>query len=198
MQVIVNGESRRAPDGSTVAGLLAGMGIDPAEALVRLFDENKSSPNVIFFSMNEDDVKYALKTPWVSVGADSGAVTPAARASGAGAHPRAYGTFPRVAGHYVRDEKLFSLEEAVRKMTSQAADRVHLLDRGILRPGMKADIIVFDPQAIRDVSTYEDVHHFSEGISDVVVNGTQVLSAGKITAALPGRVLRGAGYRSGK
>jgi N-acyl-D-amino-acid deacylase len=178
--------------------IAAGMGIDPAEALVRLFDENKSSPNVIFFSMNEDDVKYALKTPWVSVGADSGAVTLAARAAGAGAHPRAYGTFPRVAGHYVRDEKLFSLEEAVRKMTSQAADRVHLLDRGILRPGMKADIIVFDPQAIRDVSTYEDVHHFSEGISDVVVNGTQVLSAGKITAALPGRVLRGAGYRSGK
>ena len=174
------------------------MAIDPAEALIRLFDENQSSPNVIFFSMNEDDVKYALKTPWVSVGADSGAVTPAGRAAGAGNHPRAYGTFPRVAGHYVRDEKLFTLEEAVRKMTSQAADRVHLLDRGILRPGMKADIIVFDPQAIRDVSTYEDVHHFSEGISDVVVNGTPVLSGGMMTVALPGRVLRGAGYRREK
>jgi N-acyl-D-amino-acid deacylase len=178
--------------------IAAGMGIDPAEALVRLYDENKTSPGVIFFSMNEDDVKYALRTPWVSVGADSGSVTPAARAAGAGAHPRAYGTFPRVAGHYVRDEKLFTLEEAVRKMTSQAADRAHLLDRGILRPGMKADIIVFDPLAIRDVATYEDVHHFSLGVRDVVVNGMPVLYGGEMTAALPGRVLRGAGYRSGK
>jgi N-acyl-D-amino-acid deacylase len=178
--------------------IAAGMGVDPAEALARLYDANKTSPGVIFFSMNEDDVKYALRTPWVSVGADSGSVPPAARAAGAGSHPRAYGTFPRVAGHYVRDEKLFTLEEAVRKMTSQAAGRVHLFDRGILRPGMKADIIVFDPQTIRDVSTYEDVHHFSEGISDVVVNGMPVLYGGRMTAALPGRVLRGAGYRGGK
>jgi N-acyl-D-amino-acid deacylase len=100
-----------------------------------------------------------------------------------------------VAGHYVRDEHLFTLEEAVRKMTSQAAGRVHLDDRGILRPGMKADLLVFDPERIRDVSTFDDPHRFSEGIDDVIVNGKPVLQNGIMTPALPGRVLRGRGYR---
>ena len=112
-----------------------------------------------------------------------------------GVHPRAYGTFPRVLGHYVRDEKLFTLEEAVRKVTSQAADRANLSERGVLRPGMKADLVVFDPNQIRDVATYEDPHHFSEGVIDVVVNGVPVLREGQMTSALPGRVLRGRGYR---
>jgi N-acyl-D-aspartate/D-glutamate deacylase len=108
----------------------------------------------------------------------------------AGAHPRAYGTFPRILGHYVRDVHLFTLEEAVRKMTSLAASRAHFTDRGILRAGMKADVVVFDPATIRDASTYEDPHHFSEGISDVIVNGRSVLRDGKMTGVLPGRVLR--------
>ena len=90
----------------------------------------------------------------------------------AGAHPRAYGTFPRVVGHYVRDAKLFSLEEAVRKMTSLAASRAGLQDRGVLREGMKADVIVFDPAKVQDRSTYEDPHHFSEGVAHVIVNGS--------------------------
>jgi N-acyl-D-amino-acid deacylase len=107
-----------------------------------------------------------------------------------GAHPRAYGTFPRILGHYVRDEHLFTLEEAVRKMTSLAASRAGFTDRGLLAPGKKADVVVFDPQVIRDVSTYEDPHHFSVGISNVIVNGTLVLRDGKMTAQLPGRVLR--------
>src|SRR4029079_4759447 len=123
--------------------------------------QTKVSPRVIFFSMNEDDVKYALKQPFVSIGADSGSPTPEARALNRAVHPRGYGTFPRVLGHYVRDEKLFSLEEAVRKMTSQAADRTHLDERGVLHPGMKSDIVIFDPEQIRDVSTYDDPHHFS-------------------------------------
>src|SRR5207253_10084518 len=160
-----------------------------------LFTETTSSPNVIFYGMSEDDVRYALKQPWVSIGADSGAPSPSARAANAAVHRRAYGTFPRVAGHYVRDEHLFTLEEAVRKMTSQAADRVHLDDRGILRPGMKADVIVFDPERIRDVSTFDDPHRFSEGIDQVIVNGKPVLQNGVMTPALPGRVLRGRGYK---
>jgi dihydroorotase/N-acyl-D-amino-acid deacylase len=168
----------------------------PEEALVRLFLETTGSPSVIFFSMNEADVQTALRQPWVSVGADSGAPTPQARAAGVAVHPRAYGTFPRVVGHYVRDEHLFSLEEAVRKMTSQAADRANLRDRGILRPGMKADIVVFDPAKIRDVATYDDPHHFSEGVVDVVVNGVPVLRDGAMTPALPGHVLRGNGYKN--
>jgi dihydroorotase/N-acyl-D-amino-acid deacylase len=174
--------------------IAAMMQTTPEEALVRLFSETTGSPSVIFFSMNEADVQTALRQPWVSIGADSGAPTPQARAAGVAVHPRAYGTFARVAGHYVRDEHLFSLEEAVRKMTSQAADRANLRDRGVLRPGMKADIVVFDAAKIRDVATYEDPHHFSEGVLDVVVNGVPVLRDGVMTAALPGRVLRGNGY----
>ena len=171
------------------------MNVTPEEALMRLFADTPMSPSVIFFSMNEDDVQYALKQPWVSVGSDSGSPTPQARATQAGVHPRAYGTFPRVLGHYVRDVKLFTLEEAVRKVTSQAADRAQLADRGLLRPGMKADIVVFDPEKIRDVATYEDPHHFSEGVIDVVVNGVAVLRDEQMTDALPGRALRGRGFK---
>ncbi|HEY3056212.1 MAG TPA: amidohydrolase family protein [Thermoanaerobaculia bacterium] len=170
------------------------MGTTQEEALARLFSETNVSPRVIFFSMDESDVQYALKQPWVSVGADSGSPTPADRAANSAVHPRGYGTFPRVAGHYVRDVKLFTLEEAVRKMTSQAADRAHLEDRGVLRPGMKADIIIFDPNAIRDAATFEDPHHFAEGVSSVIVNGVPVLWDGAMTPALPGRTIRGRGY----
>ncbi len=170
------------------------MGVPQEEALARLFSDTNVSPRVIFFSMDENDVQYALKQPYVSIGSDSGAPTPADRAANDAVHPRGYGTFPRVAGHYVRDVKLFSLEEAVRKMTSQAADRARLDDRGILRPGMKADIIVFDPGLIRDVSTFDDPHHFSEGVSSVIVNGVPVLREGAMTSALPGRTIRGRGY----
>lgn len=164
------------------------MSVTPAEAAMRLFEVSNSSPIAIYFGLSEEDMKLALKQPWVSVGSDSGAVVGAAR--DVGAHPRAYGTFPRILGHYVRDEHLFTLEEAVRKMTSLAASRAGFADRGTLREGMKADVVVFDPKAIRDVSTYEDPHRYSEGISAVIVNGKAVLNGGKMTDALPGRVLR--------
>ncbi len=175
--------------------IAAELGTTPEEALMKLFSETPTSPSVIFFSMNEPDVQFALEQPWVSIGSDSGSPTPQARATAASTHPRAYGTFPRVLGRYVRDEKLFTLEEAVRKMTSQAADRAQLADRGVLRPGMKADLVVFDPARIRDVATYEDPHHFSEGIIDVIVNGVPVLRDEQMTDTLPGKVLRGRGYR---
>lgn len=178
-----------------VEDIAAEMGVAPEETMMKLYEQTKGSPNVIFFSMSEDDVQYALKQPWVSIGADSGSPTPNARARNLAVHPRAYGTFARVAGHYVRDTKLFTIEEAVRKMTSQAADRAHLYDRGVLRAGMKADIIVFDPATIRDAATFDDPHHFAEGVSDVIVNGVPVLRDGKVTEALPGRTVRGKGYR---
>ncbi|HEY6139061.1 MAG TPA: D-aminoacylase [Thermoanaerobaculia bacterium] len=160
----------------------------PAEAALRLFEVSNSSPIAIYFGLSEEDLQLAMKQPWVAVGSDSGAVVGAMK--DVGAHPRAYGTFPRILGHYVRDVHLFTLEEAVRKMTSLAAARAGFRDRGILRVGMKADIVVFDPNTIRDVSTYEDPHHFSEGISAVIVNGAPVLREGKMTGALPGKVLR--------
>lgn len=159
---------------------------DPAEEALRMFEKEISSPLAIFFSLSEDDMKYALQQPWVAVCSDSGAVVNRDK----GAHPRAYGTFPRILGRYVREEKLISLEEAIRKMTSLAASRAGLSDRGVLREGMKADVVVFDPMKVRDVSTYDDPHHFSEGIDDVVVNGKAVLRGGKMTGALPGGILR--------
>jgi len=165
------------------------MNTTPQEAALRLFEASNSSPIAIYFGLSEDDLQLAMKQPWVAVGSDSGAVVGPMRDFGA--HPRAYGTFPRILGHYVRDVHLFSLEEAVRKMTSLAASRAHFADRGLLRPGMRADVVVFDPATIRDVSTYEDPHHFSEGISNVIVNGKPVLRDGKMTGALPGRVVGG-------
>jgi N-acyl-D-aspartate/D-glutamate deacylase len=170
------------------------MGVAPEEALMTLFAASDNSPRVIFFSMHEDDVRYALKQPFVSVGSDAASPAAGNRAENTAVHPRAYGTFPRVLGHYARDEKLFTLEEAVRKMTSQPALRANLHDRGILREGMKADLVVFDPDTVRDVATFEDPHHFSEGITDVVVNGVPVLRGGVITGAVPGRSIRGKGY----
>ena len=167
------------------------MNLDPVNAMIALFESSKFSPTAVFFSMSEDDLQLALRQPWVSVGSDAGAVV--GQAATSGAHPRAYGTFPRVLGHYVREVKLFTLEEAVRKVTSQAALRANLRDRGIVREGMKADLVIFDPAQIRDLSQYEDPHHFSEGISDVIVNGVSVLREGVMTGELPGRVLRGAG-----
>jgi len=174
--------------------IAAEMNLPVDEALMKLFAETPYTPSVIFFSMREDDVQFALRQPFVSVGSDSGAPSPEQRAKNVAVHPRAYGTSARVAGRYVRDEKLFTLEEAVRKMTSQAADRIRVTDRGILRPGMKADIIVFDDAAIRDLATYEQPNQFSEGIIDVLVNGELVLRDGAMTSALPGRPIRGRGY----
>lgn len=164
------------------------MNVDPAEAALRLFEQNPKSPIAIFFSLSEEDMKVALMQPWVAFGSDSGAVVGEMRNSGA--HPRAYATFSKVLARYVREQKLLTLEEAIRKMTSLAASRARLADRGVLKAGMKADVVVFDPNTVRDVSTYEDPHHFSEGVSHVIVNGVPVLKDGGMTGALPGRILR--------
>ena len=174
--------------------IAAEMGTTVDEALIRIFEAEEVSPRVIYFSMNEGDVQYALRQPWVSVGSDASSITAAQRAENVAVHPRAYGTFPRVLGHYVREVKLFTLEEAVRKLTSQAAARINLHDRGLLKPGMKADIVVFDPESVRDLSTFTDPHQFSVGIDDVIVNGVPVLRGGKMTGALPGKTIRGRGY----
>ena len=163
--------------------------VDTAEAALRAFAESgTTSPIAIFFSLSEEDMKTALVQPWVAFGSDSGAVVPAMRQRGA--HPRAYATFSRVLAKYVREEKLLTLEEAVRKMTSLAASRAGFADRGVLRAGMKADVAVFDAEKVRDLSTYDDPHHYSEGMSHVVVNGVPVLRDGVMTGRLPGRVLR--------
>jgi dihydroorotase/N-acyl-D-amino-acid deacylase len=164
------------------------MNADAAEVVLRLFQNDTRSPIAIFLSLSEEDMKKVLVKPWVAFGSDSGAVVEAMRSGGA--HPRAYATFSRVLSQYVREEKLLTLEEAVRKMTSFAASRAGLRDRGILRVGMKADLAVFNPALVRDLSTYEDPHHFSTGMTHVIVNGKPVLAEGKMTGELPGRVVR--------
>jgi dihydroorotase/N-acyl-D-amino-acid deacylase len=164
------------------------MKVDPAEAVLRVFEQHDTSPIAIFFSLSEADMKTVLVQPWVAFGSDSGAVVEGMK--GSGAHPRAYATFTRVLAEYVRSEKLLTLEEAIRKMTSLAASRAGLRDRGMLRVGMKADIAVFDPAKVQQRSTYDDPHHFSEGMSHVIVNGVPVLRNATMTGKLPGRVLR--------
>jgi dihydroorotase/N-acyl-D-amino-acid deacylase len=168
---------------------------DPRDTLMDIVIADHGETVCITSIMNEDDVRTALKSPLVSVGTDSGAQAVDGPLAESKSHPRGWGSFPRILGRYVRDEHLLTLEEAIRKMTSQPAARVHLDDRGILRPGMAADITVFDPGTIRDVSTFEQPAQYSAGVKYVLVNGRAVVSDGQVTAERPGRALRGPGYR---
>jgi len=182
-------------EGLTLTEIGRRMGKDPREAVMDLVMADRGESFCIMAMMNEDDVRAALAHPLVAIGTDSGARAEDGPLSESKLHPRGWGSFPRILGHYVRDEKLMTLEEAIRKMTSRPAARVGLLDRGILRPGMKADITIFDPAAIHDVSTFDDPNHYSVGVRHVIVNGRPVLEDGQMTKARPGEVLRGRGYR---
>jgi len=182
-------------EGLTLTEIGRRMSKDPREAVMDLVMADRGESFCIMAMMNEDDVRAALAHPLVAIGTDSGARAEDGPLSESKLHPRGWGSFPRILGHYVRDEKLMTLEEAIRKMTSRPAARVGLLDRGILRPGMKADITIFDPAAIHDVSTFDDPNHYSVGVRHVIVNGRPVLEDGQMTKARPGEVLRGRGYR---
>jgi N-acyl-D-amino-acid deacylase len=187
--------SLRKYEGMTLTAIGKAMGKDPRDAVIDLVLADKGETSVVTAIMDEDDVRAALKHPLVGVGTDSGAKAEDGKLSESKSHPRAWGSFPRILGHYVRDEKLLPLEEAIRKMTSKAATRVHLNDRGVLRPGLAADITVFDPATIRDVATFDDPTHYSVGVKHVLVNGRRVVDDGRITAERPGKVLRGPGTR---
>lgn len=168
---------------------------DELDALFDLLIADNAQTGMIVFLMSEDDVKLALKQPWVSIGIDHGEVALSGPLAEGNAHPRGYGSFPRILGRYVRDEHVLTLEEAIRKMTSLAANRVHLQGRGIIKPGFFADVVVFDPQTIHDVATFEEPNRLSVGMRFVLVNGEPVVLEGKQTTALPGRPLRGPGYK---
>jgi dihydroorotase/N-acyl-D-amino-acid deacylase len=180
-------------EGMTLTQIGKAMGKDPRDAVIDLVIADHGESSVITSIMDEDDVRTALKHPLVGVGTDSGAQAQDGKLSESKSHPRAWGSFPRILGRYVRDEHLLTLEDAIRKMTSKAAARVHLSDRGVLRPGMMADITVFDAATIRDVATFDDPKHYAVGVRQVFVNGTRVVADGAITAARPGRPLRGPG-----
>jgi dihydroorotase/N-acyl-D-amino-acid deacylase len=171
------------------------MGKDPRDAVMDLVIADRGETNVIISIMREDDVKLALSNPMISIGTDSGARAEDGPFSESKSHPRAWGSFPRILGKYVRDEKLIPLEDAIRRFTSRPAMRVGITDRGILRPGMKADVTIFNPQTIHDVSTFVDPTHYSVGVEHVFVNGKAVVSGGKITNERPGEPIRGPGYK---
>jgi dihydroorotase/N-acyl-D-amino-acid deacylase len=171
------------------------MNKDPEDAALDIAVADRGNSQVVIAIMQESDVRAAVLSPLVTYGSDSPAQAEDGPLSGTKAHPRAFGTFPRILAEYVRAEHAMRLGEAVRKMTSQAASRVGITDRGILRPGMMADIVVFDPAAIRDVATYSEPLHYSVGVKDVFVDGRPVVLDGGITGERPGRALRGPGYR---
>jgi dihydroorotase/N-acyl-D-amino-acid deacylase len=191
------------PDLSEFAGMTLGeigrrMGKDPKDAAMDIAIRDRGESYVIIAIMDEADVRAANLDPLVTYGTDSPAQAEDGPLSTIKSHPRAFGTFPRVIAQYVRQERTMRLEEAVRKMTSLAASRVGIMDRGILRPGMMADIAVFDPTAMQDLATYKDPNRYSTGVKDVFVNGRPVVLDGKITEERPGRALRGPGYRIDK
>jgi N-acyl-D-amino-acid deacylase len=168
---------------------------DAIETMFDLLVEENGSVDCVYFAMSEDDVRTAMASPWVAFNCDNPGVSPEGVLGESNCHPRAYGTFPRILGRYVRDEKVLRLEDAVRKMTSLPAQKIGLRDRGLLRPGMYADITVFDPGKVIDRATFDAPHQFSEGIVVVFVNGIAVIDQGKVTGRLPGRILRGPGHR---
>jgi len=184
-------------EGKTVAEIARSEGKDPLDVLMDIVIADRANTGRVTFSMSEDDVRAALAHPLVSMCTDSGAKAEDGIYSQEKSHPRAWGSAPRILGHYVREEKLFTLEEAIRKMTSLPASRMRLADRGILIPGMAADVVAFDPATVRERSTYVDPLHYSEGIPFVCVNGQLVVDGGRITDARPGRPLMGPGYRRG-
>lgn len=170
------------------------MNEDPMDALFDLLIEDKGFTDCAVFGMSEPDVALALQQPWVSVDNDSSGTSPEGILGEEHPHPRAYGTFPRILRKYVREEKKLTLEEAIRKFSALPAQRMRLTDRGVLKQGMWADVVVFDPETVRDLATFDDPNRLSEGMAYVLINGVPVIEDGKMTGALPGKVLRGAGY----
>jgi N-acyl-D-amino-acid deacylase len=179
--------------GKTLAQIARERKADPIDALMDLLIEDQAYTSVAVFGMAEPDVLLALKQPWVSINNDSQGTAPDGILGQEHPHPRAYGTFPRILRKYVREEKQLRLEEAIRKFSALPAQRMHLADRGVLKAGMWADIVIFDPAQVRDLATFAKPNQLSEGMRWVLVNGTPVIASGKTTGALPGKVLRGPG-----
>ncbi len=178
--------------GKRLSEIAAAMHKDWIETMMDLVLTEHSRVETTYFMMDEANVRLNLQQPWIKIGTDAGAVDPATFKGLV--HPRSLGTFPRILGRYARDERLMPLEEAVRKMTSATATRLSLHDRGLLKPGMFADVVVFDPSTIIDKATYEEPIQVSVGVRDVLVNGVAVIRSGQHTGAKPGHIVRGPGY----
>jgi N-acyl-D-amino-acid deacylase len=170
------------------------IGRPPIDVLFELLSANEGSVPTVYFHHSEEDMRYALKQHFVSIGSDGAALKTEGPLSAGNPHPRYYGSFPRVLGRYVREEKVLTLEDAVRKMTSANAAKIRQFDRGLLRPGMAADVTIFDEAKIIDNATFEKPHQYPTGVEYVMVNGRMVLEKGRHTGARPGAILYGPGY----
>jgi len=185
-----NPEYRRF-QGKRMSEVIQALGKPALDVLFELLINNGGSVNTIYFHHSEEDMRYALKQPFVSIGSDGTAVS--VERTRTHPHPRYYGTFPRVLGKYVREEKLLSLEEAVRKMTSANAAKIRIYDRGLLRPGQWGDVTVFNPDTIIDRATFEQPNQYATGVEYVLVNGKVVLDKGQHTGSRPGAIIYGQG-----
>jgi len=179
--------------GKTLAEVAKIRGKDPVETIMDLILEDRSRVGTVYFLMSEENIKTELRQPWVSLGSDAASMAPEGVFLKSSTHPRAYGNFARLLGKYVREEKVISLSEAVRRLSGLPATNLGLDRRGFLRTGMFADVVVFDPATIADRATFEDPHQYSVGVKHVFVNGVQVLKDGEHTGAKPGRALWGPG-----
>ncbi len=191
-------ERNRHLAGKTLADNARERGGDPADAFLDLLLEEHGQVSGVLFIMSEPDVRRVMQAPWVSVGSDGSALAESGPLAAGSPHPRSFGTFPRILGRYVREEKVLRLEDAIRKMTALGAQRLGLHDRGLLRAGNWADVVVFDPDRVGDRATYENPKQYPTGIDYVIVNGKVVVDEGRHTGALPGQILRGPGYRAGR
>lgn len=181
--------------GKRLSEIAAMQSKDWRDAAMDLVLSEHNRVGTIYFMMSDDNLALQLRQPWIKIGADSVGVNP--ENAQQLTHPRSYGTFPRILGDFVREKRVIPLEDAIRKMTSATARRLSLSDRGLLQPGLFADIVIFDPATIGDRATYEKPHQIASGIKYVVVNGTVVMRDGQHTGAKPGRAVRGPGYVSG-
>ncbi len=187
-------EKLRRYTGRTLAEVAEERGVSPEVAAMDLVVEDSSRVGTVYFLMSEDNVRRQITLPWMSFGSDAGSIAPEGVFLHTNPHPRAYGNFARLLGRYVRDEGLIPLEEAVRRLTTLPASNLKLRRRGALRPGYFADVVVFDPNEIRDHATFAEPHQYATGVRHVFVNGTAVLRDGEHTGATPGRVVRGPGW----
>jgi len=190
--------ANRPLQGKRLSEIAALRHTDAIDAMFDLLLEEGGTIDTVYFSMSEEDVRKAMAAPWISFDCDASGVRPDGKLAESMTHPRAYGSFPRVLGRYVREEHLLRLEEAIRRMTSLPAQRIGLAGRGLVRKGFFADLTVFDPAKVIDRATFEAPHQISEGILHVLVNGRPVIENGKTTGALPGRILKGPGFAGGK
>ncbi|MCH7571571.1 MAG: amidohydrolase family protein, partial [Planctomycetes bacterium] len=181
--------------GKTLAEVAKMRGTSPEETVIDLVIEDDSRVGTVYFLMSEDNVKKQIALPWVSFCSDAGSPATEGVFLTSNPHPRAYGNFARLLGKYVRDEKIITLAEAVRRLTSLSAKNLRIRDRGSLKPGYFADVVIFDPETIQDHATFEDPHQYATGMVHVFVNGEQVLRDGEHTGARPGRVVRGPGWK---